>query len=491
MRRAYSSQLRLDCQPIEQLKLNLNCRDEIIPILEALKHVFGQSELRDQLVQLVARDINESTRDDVGREGFDYWQIMVLAVVRLGCNLDYDKLQDLCENHRALRCLLCVGDWDETTGFGARRIRDSLCMLKPSTIEKINHAIVRYGQDLHGNAATKVRADSFVIETDIHYPTESSLIWDGMRKLIPLCAKLAPLIGEPGWRQAKHLKKKVKQHAREVSRISASKSPRVKATLNQAYAKLLEFAGNLMERSRMLAKKARSAAGRKGSTVEIAFLSSQLSHWLTLTAKVCNTAYRRTQLGEQVSNEEKLFSLFEPHTQLYRRGKAGQPNQFGRLALIYEDDAGFISHYHLMDREASDQSVVCKQTRIAQERHQGKINEASFDRGFHSEDNERELQEIIEHLCLPPRHRNQYAGLLKTASVQFHKSRQSHPGVESAIGALQSGNGLDRCRDQTEKGFERYLGLAVLGRNMHVLGKLLIMRSSEYAAACHSKRKAA
>jgi len=491
MRKAYSSQLRLDCQSIEQLKLNLNCRDEIVPILEALKHVFGQFELRDQIIQLVSSDINESTRDDVGREGLDYWQIVVLAVVRLGCNLDYDKLQDLCENHRALRCLLRVGDWDETTGFAARRIRDTLCMLKPSTIEKVNHAIVRYGQNLHGTAATKVRADSFVIETDIHYPTESSLIWDGMRKLIPLCAEVAPLVSEPGWRQAKYLKKRVKQYAREISRISASKNPRVKATLNQAYAKLLEHAGNLIERARTLEKKTQSAALRNGSTPQIALLSSQLSHWLTLTAKVCNTAYRRTQLGEQVSNEEKLFSIFETHTQLYRRGKAGQPNQFGRLALIYEDDAGFISHYHLMSRDATDRSVVCEHTRIAQKRHQGKINEASFDRGFYSEDNEQNLQQIIEHVCLPPSHRNQYAKLMKTASVQFHKSRQSHPGVESAIGALQSGNGLDRCRDKTEKGFERYLGLAILGRNIHVLGKLLIMRSSEYAAACHSKRKEA
>ena len=80
MRSAFSSQLRLDCQPIEQLRLNLDCRDEIIPVLEALKHVFCQSELRDQLIRLVASDVNESTRHDVGREGFDYWQISVLAV---------------------------------------------------------------------------------------------------------------------------------------------------------------------------------------------------------------------------------------------------------------------------------------------------------------------------------------------------------------------------------------------------------------------------
>ena len=103
-----------------------------------------------------------------------------------------------------------------------------------------------------------------------------------------------------------------------------------------------------------------------------------------MTARVCDTAYRRTQLGEKVPNEEKLFSLFEPHTQLYRRGKAGQPNQFGRMVLIYEDGAGFISHYHLMARDASDASVVCDQTRIAQERHRHAIKEASFDRGFYS-----------------------------------------------------------------------------------------------------------
>ena len=346
----------------------------------------------------------------------------------------------------------------------------------------MNHAVVRHGQDLHGTARRKVRADSFVIETNIHYPTESGLIWDGMRKIIPLCAKLASLLGEPGWRQAKHLKRRVKQCVREVSRISASKSPRVKATLNQAYAKLLELVGHLMQRARALETKAQEA----GAAI---MLSSSLSHWITLTARVCDTAYRRTQIGERVANEEKLFSLFETHTQLYRRGKAGQPNQFGRMALIYEDKAGFISHYHLMDREVSDQDVVVEQTRLVQKQHQDEIQEASFDRGFHSEEIERELEEIIENLCLPPSHRNQYAQCMKTAPLQFHRSRQSHPGIESAIGALQSGNGLERCRDKSEEGLERYLGFAILGRNMHVLGKLLIARAAHQAPAAKSKRQ--
>jgi len=487
MRKAYCCQLRLDCQSIEQLQLNLDCRDEIIPILEALKHVFGQASLRDQLTQSVARDVNETTRDDIGREGLDYWQIVVLAVVRLGCNLDYDKLQDLCENHRALRCLLGAGEWDETS-FAARRLRDTLALLKPATIEKMNQLIVSHGQDLDGDARRKVRADSFVVETNIHYPTESMLILDGMRKIIPLCVKLASLLGESGWRQAAHLEKKVKQCVREISRISASQSPQVKATLNQAYAQLLERVAPLLERARTLQNKAQQTQTGDFQTI---LLSAGLSRWIALTCQVCDTAYRRTQLGENVANEEKLFSLFEPHTQLYRRGKAGQPNQFGRLALIYEDGAGFISHYHLMDRTAADQDVVVEQTRLAQGRHQGEIEDASFDRGFHSAENEQSLQEIIPHPCLPPPHRNQYAQCLKSASLRFHQARENHPGIESAVGALQRGNGLQRCRDRTEEGFERYLGLAILGRNMHVLGKLLIARQARGAPAATSKRKAA
>ncbi len=93
--------------------------------------------------------------------------------------------------------------------------------------------------------------------------------------------------------------------------------------------------------------------------------------------------------------------------------------------------------------------------------------------------------------CVAPRHPQQYAERLATGSVSFHRLRQRHSGIESAIGALQSGNGLKRCRDHGEIGFERYLGLAILGRNMHVLGKLLIAQRDEQSAAAFSKRKAA
>ena len=212
---------------------------------------------------------------------------------------------------------------------------------------------------------------------------------------------------------------------------------------------------------------------------------------IELTKQVCSTTHRRVNEGETVPNEDKIFSIFETHTQLYRRGKVRQPNQFGRLVMVYEDAAGFISHYFLMPRAAKDPDVMVEQTRIVQERHNNEIEEASFDRGFHSPENEQQLKAIIKHPCLPKKAASGYREQLENESVQFHRQRQRHPGIESAIGALQSGNALQRCRDRTEIGFERYLGLGILGRNLHVLGKLLIQQKTPNTKAAQSRRKAA
>lgn len=109
------------------------------------------------------------------------------------------------ENHRSLRGIMGIGDWQDTDGFSYRRIRDTICLIKPETISKINQAIVSGGHDTAPDASATVRADSFVIETNIHYPTESSLIFDGVRKFMPLCVDLAQLIDATDWRQAEHL----------------------------------------------------------------------------------------------------------------------------------------------------------------------------------------------------------------------------------------------------------------------------------------------
>ena len=487
MRKSVSDQQRLDCSAIDNVKLNLNCRDEIIPILAALQHIYARPDVRDAILKLIAQDVNRDSRRDIGREGFDDWQILVLAAVRLGCNLNYDKLQDLAEQHRALRHIMGIGDWDEETSFNWRRIRNTLCLLQSETIDKINQRIVAEGHTLVPEAQKKVRADSFVIETNIHYPTESSLILDGITKILALCAALSVQFELSGWRQHEHLLRRIKNVTTNISKASSGKSPRSKKRMKAAYGKLLQRSRKILQRAETLVNQLED---HDTDVITICKITD-LNRFIELTRQVCGTAHRRVIEGETVPNSEKIFSLFETHTQLYRRGKARQPNQFGRLAMVYEDAAGFISHYHLLPRDAQDADVVVEQTRIVQERHQNNIEDASFDRGFYSPENEKQLRTILGHPCLPKKAPSEFAAQMKTSSIRFRQARQRHAGIESAIGALQFGNGLQRCRDRSEIGFERYLGLAILGRNLHVLGKLLIQQIAPDTKAAATRRKPA
>jgi transposase, IS5 family len=217
----------------------------------------------------------------------------------------------------------------------------------------------------------------------------------------------------------------------------------------------------------------------------------EIRTFIERTQHVRETARRRVLNGEKVPNNEKLFSIFEPHTQLYKRGKAGQPKQFGRLILVYEDAAGFVVRHHLLPRDKGDRDVIVEQTKSLQDFLDGKMESLSLDRGFHTPQNQVLLAQIVKHPCLLKPGAKQAAKQEETASVQFRRARQRHSGVESAIGALQSGNGMKRCRDHTEIGFERYLALAILGRNLHTLGRLLIAQQAPKSLAAQSQRKAA
>jgi len=487
MRRGYSDQTRLDSPAISDVKLNVNCRDEIIPILAGLKHIYSRPELRNAIVDLVAQDVNQDSRDDCGRQGLGYWSITVLAAVRLGCNLDYDKLQDLAEQHRTLRQIMGIGDWEDDVNLSARRIGDNLRLLKSTTIEAISHAIVGEAYRLEPDAVKQQRADSFVVETDIHYPTESSLIADGVRKIIGFCAELDATYELSGWRQHRQLLRKVKQTNREIARIAHRKGANYKDRMVSPYRSLLDRTKMIIERAEATCETLERAFELDLSTT---FKIDEIKRFIGLTRQVCDTARRRVLEGEKVPNADKLFSLFETHTQLYRRGKVAKPNQFGRLVLVFEDKLGFISHHCVMNRDEGDKDVAVNETRKVQTRLKQAIKELSLDRGFHSPTNQIELSEIVNGICLPKPGVKQSAVQLQTASVTFHQARQRHSGVESAIGALQSGNGLVRCRDVGEVGFERYVALAILGRNIQSLGKLILSRQHPDSAAALTKRAA-
>jgi transposase, IS5 family len=490
---------RLDSLPIGEVQLNLDCRDEIIPILRALQHLYGHGELRRQLLALVGKDVNGDTDRKRGRRGMNYWEITVLAATRLGCDLDYDKLQDLAENHRSLRQIMGMGAWqDDEVDFDWRRIEDNLIKLQPETLCKINELVVQAGHAQKPKAIETVRGDTFVVETNIHYPTESTLIGDGLRKIAKLAAELAKAKKLCGWRQAEHLLKKVRKIVRKIGKASRAQGPKANQ-LKAGYQELLKLAKELLGRARQLLRSVGFSPERPDYTLDkvksglatVTIPAEEILHYVILTEKVCANARRRVVQGETLANEDKIFSIFEPHTELIKRGKQPNPIQFGHNVLVIEDAAGFVVDYRVVANGVLDQELVIPVMKELQERFRGKIKSASFDRAFHTPDNQQDLAEIVKTPCIAAKGEDKGRQQQKEGTVAFRQARQHHPGVESAIGALQAGNGLKRCRDRSKKGYERYVALGILGRNLQTLGKLLLAKDKANCEAAKSKRKRA
>jgi IS5 family transposase len=489
---------RLDCLPISDVELNLECRDEIIPILRALQHLYADGSLRRELLALVGKDVNGGTSRKHGRRGMNYWEITVLAAARLGCNLDYDKLQDLAENHRSLRHIMGIGDWQDEVDFDWRRIEDNLNKLRPATLQKISALVVKAGHVLEPKAIESVRGDTFVVETNIHYPTESTVIGDGLRKIVHLAAELAKANEVEGWRQGKHLLKKVRGLVRGIGRASRAKGQGAER-LQPGYHKLLALAEDLLKRARQLLRKlcfkpdpaALALDKVKNGTAPLTTPEAELLGFIVLTEKVCDNARRRVLQGETLANEDKIHSIFEPHTELIKRGKQPNPIEFGHKVLVIEDAAGFVVDYRVVDNGVLDQELVVPVMGKLQTRFDGKIKSASFDRAFHTPQNQEDLAEIVRTPCIAAKGQEQGQQQQKEGTVAFRKARQNHPGVESVIGALQKGNGLKRSRDRSKNGYERYVALGILGRNLQTLGKLLLAQDKADCQAAKSKRKRA
>jgi hypothetical protein len=352
--------------------------------------------------------------------------------------------------------------------------------------------IVAEGHRLEPAAAETIRGDSFVAETNIHYPTESSLILDGLKKILMLAPELAGLLGVLGWRQNKSLFKKAKKVAREIGRIKKGGNYRVR--LKEAYGKLLQITDLVLPRTQELLDYAlqNMPTDPEGlPTNEAAFLLDQLVYWHAATTHVSGTARRRALEDEKVPNSDKLFSLFEPDTELIKRGKANQPIQYGHKVFVIEDAVGFICHYKIVPLGTDDREILIPEIKALRKRLRVRIQRASFDRGFHSPFNQEQLAKLIAHPCLPKLGPKQAAEQESQATIQFRQARQNHAGIESAIGALQSGNALAKCRDHSQVGYARYIGLGVLGRNLLILGKLLLAREHPDCLAAASLRDAA
>ena len=478
MRINYEPQMTFGMVPIDKIEFDIFSRHEITPVMMSLQHLYvHEKNTVNEILDFIKSDINQQDSDKLGCCGLKYWEILVLASVRLGCDLDFDALQDLADNHRTLRQMLMVGPYDDKR-YPRSTIHDNLSKLTAGTLGKIIQKTVDIGHKFEPEAIERVRGDSFVLKKNIHYPTDTNLIFDGIRKTIELSVKIAEAHDIVGWRQHAHLLRKFKKIRRTIEKVARSRAKDRKEQLFELYNEMIKEAQKLTDRA-LSTIHTFQALKKADSSIFWDGVISNLYFFIAGTEYVCELAKRRMINGEQIPNPEKVFSLFEPDTELINRGKVPIPIEFGHRVLIMEDSAGFIIHSEVMDIGMTDNQILTDVMKRLQEQYNNKIRSASFDKGFWSPANLNELSQLIDIACLPKKGGRSQADKIREGVREFCDARKKHAGVESAIHALVAGNGLDRCRDKGPDGYERYFALAVLGRNLHTLGRILINQERE------------
>lgn len=466
MRKIIEAQLKIGQVDIDKIQIDLECRDEIPQLLLGLQAIYSDKPLRNEVFGLLKAIIPENINPDTGRPGMDLWSIFVLGTIRLNCNWDYDKVHDNANNHRTVRLFLGHPIIEiDPVNYKLQTIKDNVSLLTPEVLDQINQLVVGKGHGLSGGKGPLTlhgRCDSFVVETDVHYPTDINLLWDAMRKIIELIARQCEQLGISEWRQYRYALKKVKKlynNARKSYRGSKKVQSRISA--HEAY---LSVASEYVQRAWETMAILQSMGLGQIATFMV------VEYYIGHAQRQMDQIRRRVIEGETIPHNEKVFSIFEPHTEWINKGKAGVAQELGLKVCILEDQFGYILHHHVMQNQV-DTQVAVSMVAAAKDKFES-LTSCSFDKGFHSADNQKELGELLEQVVLPRKGRRSAEVKEMESSDWFIQARHQHSTVESAINALEN-HGLDRCPDHGITGFKRYVALAVLARNIQILGATL------------------
>ena len=473
MRKIIDLQMKLGEKAIEDIEFDPRSRDEIPKLLRGLQALYVYKETRKAVFEVLSELVPPGVDSENGRKGMNLWKIFVLGTLRLNCNWDYDKVHEIANNHRNVRKMLGHSIIDEGYRYPLQTIKDNISLFTPEISDKINQIVVKYGHKTAGkNEEDKLHGscDSYVVETDVHFPTDINLLFDAVRTMIALVMKVSGGLGMSDWRQGKHHVRKAKSFYRKAQQMkrSSSKDRAKKAEREQLiinahieYTDLAQFyVGKVRETLLSIPK----------SDILASFQLEEVQRFIAHAERQIDQIYRRIVKGESIPHHEKVFSLFEEHTEWISKGKAGVPVELGLRVCIVKDQYNFILHHRVMQNETDDK-VAVSIVRETQERHSD-FRSCSFDKGFHSPENQKELAKLLDKSILPRKGKLSAINKEVENSEEFKSARRKHSAVESSINALEN-HGLDKCPDHGIEGFKRYVALAVLARNIQILGDLL------------------
>ena len=380
-------------------------------------------------------------------------------------NISYDELHHIANDSAMVRGIMGVLPTDYSPGkqYEYQNIYDNVSLLDDGLLQSVNDVIVQAGHEIFKKkekAALRLKTDSFVVESDTHFPTDYNLLWDSARKCIDLTNKL-PIAG---WRKSKSWLRELKGLMRAVGKSSSGGGKNKDERVRKVTVAYLKKAAALQK------KVAGVLGGYIAQDASETALLEQISYFYGMLAKHMGLLDRRLLQGEKIPHHEKTFSVFQPYVEFVKKGKLRPNAEIGKKLAVTTDQYHLIVDWQIAQQHTDNQLTLPIARRLASKY---AIESLSVDRGFSDKADKAELETFIGQVIMPKRGKRNKAEKELESAPAFKKLKNKHNAIESNINELEH-RGLDRCPDRTEGGFYRYVGLGVTAYNLHKIGRQLL-----------------
>ncbi len=469
MRKRFEQQLILGQKSISQTPIRMKEKGALTELIAALKAIFANIEYNSQIFNLIENKLSKSSLQS-GRKGMDLWMIFVLSQVRLCLGASYETLHNLANNHYTLRFLMGV---EREFGyarieFDYQNIYDNVTLLDDDTVRQLNEVILAFGHDVFKKkegAALRLKTDSFVVESNVHFPTDYNLLWDCIRKCLDtVMGFLDKYESIEGWRKIANWRQEAKGFMRELGKASSSGGKNKEKRIKNAAIKYLTKTGKLMDK---LTKELPSLPMNDISDLAA---HCELEHFMKLATKHIDLLHRRAIKGEEISYSEKMFSVFEQYTEMVKKGKLHPNVELGKKLAITTDQFNLIVDYQIMENEQDRDIVIKLADRILS---RNKVSSWSFDKGFWNKENKALLQLAVPTVVMPKLGKRNGQEAEEEHTPVFKRLKNKHSAIESNINELEN-RGLDRCPDRGFYHYKNYIGLGICAYNLKKIGKALM-----------------
>jgi IS5 family transposase len=407
-----------------------------------------------------------------GRPGTPAEVVLRLLVLKHMRNWSYGVLE------REVRANLVYRDF---TRVGGAKMPDAKTMgrwgvaLGPQVIKQIHERMVQIARDNRVAEGRRMRVDTTVVETNIHYPTDSSLLGDGVRVLTRTMQRIAKIAGAAGTK-LRDRSRSVKLRVLEIARAARAKSQPSRAKLAQGYRKLLDATGRVVGQANRFATEIRDRV-KQTADIRGQVALEGLRHELEKMAPLVRRVMRQTTarvFGGDTHAEGKIVSVFEPSTEIIRKGKAGKPTEFGKMVKLQEAENQIVVEYEVYDQRPSDSDLLI--TAIAT--HEAKLGRiphlVAADAGFYSAKNEAAAKaKGVKRVCIPNRSTKSPERKREQKKRWFRNGQKWRTGCEGRISVVKRRHGLDRSRYKGDAGMKRWVGLGVIADNLVNISRVM------------------